>query len=148
MNTGPTTFVSVEPTGRVFWSSSADDLRERGLTVAVHNDYRLHGEAYTFWLFIDESTGLSYKGEGKTDTEALNKVRAQIDELGVSGVNGEQASAAYKVACNYGVFEGRAFMLLDAMFKAFFPNVKSKKVPRVGSLIDAAPRSTTQGIQD
>ena len=148
MNTGPTTFVSVEPTGKVFLSSSADDLRERGLTVAVHNDYRLHGEAHTFWLFIDESTGISYKGEGKTDTEALNKVRAQIDLLGITGLNTPQAQAAYKVACGYGILEGRAFALVDAMYKAFFPKVKSKKVPQVGSLMDAAPRSTTQGIQD
>lgn len=55
-------------------STSADDLRTLGLTVAVHNDYRLNGEHHTFWLFIDEATGMSYKGEGKTDAEALAQV--------------------------------------------------------------------------
>ena len=53
----------------------ADDLRAKGLTVAVHNDYRLNGERCTFWLFVD-GAGMSYKGEGQTDAVALNQVRA------------------------------------------------------------------------
>lgn len=57
---------------------SADDLRAQGLMVAVHNDYRLNGVAHTFWLFVDEATGMSYKGEGKTDAEALTKVREKF----------------------------------------------------------------------
>jgi hypothetical protein len=55
----------------------ADDLRQLGLSVAVHNDYRLNGENHTFWLFVDKS-GMSYKGEGRTDAEALNQVRNLI----------------------------------------------------------------------
>jgi len=54
-----------------------DDLRAKGLSVAVHNDYRLNGDAYTFWLFTD-SEGMSYKGEGRTDADALNAVRALL----------------------------------------------------------------------
>lgn len=50
-----------------------DELRALGLTVAVHNDYRLNGEAHTFWLLTGHD-GMSYKGEGKTDAEALTHV--------------------------------------------------------------------------
>jgi hypothetical protein len=53
------------------------ELRGMGLTVAVHNDYRLNGEAHTFWLLTD-STGMSYKGEGKTDHEALTNVAMSL----------------------------------------------------------------------
>lgn len=56
---------------------SANDLRTAGLTVAVHNDYRLNGEAHTFWLMVRKD-GMSFKGEGKTDAEALNQIRAMI----------------------------------------------------------------------
>lgn len=58
-------------------AACADDLRAQGLTVAVHNDYKMDGEAHTFWLFTDAS-GMSFKGEGKTDAEALNQVRAML----------------------------------------------------------------------
>ena len=51
-------------------AASPDDIRAEGWTVAVHNDYRLDGETYTL--------GWSVKGEGRTDAEALNKVRDQI----------------------------------------------------------------------
>ena len=49
--------------------------------VAVHNDYRLHGEPYTFWLFTD-SAGMSYKGEGRTDADALNVAHSYGVQLG------------------------------------------------------------------
>jgi hypothetical protein len=56
-------------------------IREQGWAVAVHNDYRLNGERHTFWLFTkgngDEIMS-SVKGEGKTDEEALAKVRTII----------------------------------------------------------------------
>jgi hypothetical protein len=58
-------------------ASPADRLRALGLTVAVHNDYRVDGVPHTFWLFTD-STGMSYKGEGKTDAEALEQVFASL----------------------------------------------------------------------
>lgn len=54
----------------------ADDIRAEGWTVAVHNDYRIHGEAHTFWLFTRGNRCV--KGEGRTDAEALNRVRAAI----------------------------------------------------------------------
>lgn len=54
-----------------------DALRALGLTVAVHNDYRLKGESHTFWLMTDAS-GMSYKGEGRTDAEALAKISEQV----------------------------------------------------------------------
>lgn len=58
-------------------AASADDLRAAGLSVAVHNDYRLNGIAHRFWLFVGPD-GMSYKGEGTSDAEALNQVRALV----------------------------------------------------------------------
>lgn len=49
------------------------DLRSRGWSVAVHNDYRLRGEAFTFWLFTHPN-GKWAKGEGRSDQEALRQV--------------------------------------------------------------------------
>lgn len=57
--------------------AAPDDLRADGLTVAVHNDYRINGESHTFWLFVGPD-GMSYKGEGRTDSDALNQVRALL----------------------------------------------------------------------
>ncbi|MGI4815884.1 MAG: hypothetical protein ACRYG5_10005 [Janthinobacterium lividum] len=54
----------------------ADDIRDAGWTVAVHNDYREHGEPHTFWLFT--KGGIAVKGEGRTDADALDEVRAAI----------------------------------------------------------------------
>ncbi len=54
----------------------ADDIRALGWAVAVHNDYRQNGEAYTFWLFTKD--GRAIKGEGRTDAEALDQVRAAL----------------------------------------------------------------------
>ena len=55
---------------------SPDDLREQGWSVAVHNDYRLHGESFTFWLLTKNERAL--KGEGRTDGEALNQIRERL----------------------------------------------------------------------
>lgn len=56
--------------------SSADDIREEGWVVAIHNDYRLKGIAHTFWLFTKGDRNL--KGEGLTDAAALTQVRQQL----------------------------------------------------------------------
>jgi hypothetical protein len=53
---------------------SADDLRAQGWSVAVHNDYSLHGTPHTFWLLTKD--GRAIKGEGFTDADALNAIRA------------------------------------------------------------------------
>lgn len=58
-------------------ASSPDDLRALGWTVAVHNDYRLGGDAHTFWL-LTHSDGHWLKGEGRTDAEALDQIRSAI----------------------------------------------------------------------
>ena len=55
----------------------ANDIRTKGWSVAIHNDYRLNGESHTFWLFT-RSDGLWIKGEGRTDAEALDKCREAI----------------------------------------------------------------------
>lgn len=71
--------------------SHPDDLRAAGLTVAVHNDYTLNGERMTFWLMtyplppekVEFRSGvktIAFKGEGKTDQEALDRIRAQWAE--------------------------------------------------------------------
>ena len=54
-----------------------DDIREDGWAVAVHNDYFVDGKFHTVWLFTN-SSGKYLKGEGKTDREALDKVRSQL----------------------------------------------------------------------
>jgi hypothetical protein len=56
--------------------SSPNDLRALGWTVAVHNDYRQDGQDYTFWLVTQGN--LCFKGEGRTDSAALESIREQI----------------------------------------------------------------------
>lgn len=53
-----------------------DDIRAAGWAVAVHNDYRLAGAAHTFWLFTKGDHCI--KGEGLTDADALNQIRAAL----------------------------------------------------------------------
>lgn len=55
-------------------------LRSQGWVVAAHNDYRLNGEMFTFWLFTHPD-GIWCKGEGSTDTEALEGLPARAYEL-------------------------------------------------------------------
>ena len=57
-------------------AGTADDIRAQGWVVAVHNDYRLNGEAHTFWLFTKGERAI--KGEGRTDAAALDIVRAAL----------------------------------------------------------------------
>lgn len=49
--------------------------------VAIHNDYRLDGENFTFWLmtksFPDGSTR-AVRGEGRSDVEALDLIRREV----------------------------------------------------------------------
>lgn len=59
-----------------------EDIRGRGWSVAVHNDYRLHGQRHTFWLFTCDKRALCAKGEGRTDEEALTQALAAIEGLG------------------------------------------------------------------
>lgn len=54
----------------------ADKLRSRGWMVGVHNDYRLHGEFHTFWLFTKGDRCV--KGEGRSDEEALAAVERAV----------------------------------------------------------------------
>jgi hypothetical protein len=72
--------------GWKFQRSCPDDLRVAGLMVAVHNDYTLDGVAMTFWLmtyaipaeeqgFRDGVKTLAFRGEGRTDEEALDAIR-------------------------------------------------------------------------
>lgn len=61
--------------------SMPDDLRALGLTVAVHNDYRLNDVPHTFWLMTlpnEDGTALAFKGEGVNDADALDQIRAQV----------------------------------------------------------------------
>lgn len=53
-------------------------LRQAGWTVAVHNDYRLGGQSYTFWL-LTHPCGRWVKGEGSTDDGALAECERQIE---------------------------------------------------------------------
>jgi len=53
-------------------------MRREGWRVAVHNDYRLDGKLFTFWLFT-HSSGRWVKGEGKTDREAVSLALASAE---------------------------------------------------------------------
>jgi hypothetical protein len=57
--------------------TTADQLRAAGWSVAVHNDYRLHGEPHTFWLWTHPD-GRWIKGEGRTDAAALEQCAIAI----------------------------------------------------------------------
>jgi hypothetical protein len=54
----------------------ADDIREAGWLLAVHNDYSQGGVFHTFWLFTKGKRFV--KGEGRSDAIALNTVRHRI----------------------------------------------------------------------
>jgi hypothetical protein len=75
-----------------------DELRGRGWSVAVHNDYRLNGQSMTFWLFTSESTGRFAKGEGHTDQDALDQVLASIAPSPAAADAGE-VRKLYTIAC-------------------------------------------------
>lgn len=72
--------------------SRPDDLRAAGWMVAVHNDYRQDGTLYTFWLFTRGDRCV--KGEGTTDTEALNQCRLLARLEG----NNEEATSRTKMS--------------------------------------------------
>ena len=55
------------------------ELRYDGWMVAAHNDYRLRGKLYTFWLFTNNDECRFIKGEGHTDIEALQQCIAMRD---------------------------------------------------------------------
>ena len=50
--------------------SPLERLRLNGWSVAVHNDYVLHGEPFTCWL-MTHPEGIWIRGEGRTDEAAL-----------------------------------------------------------------------------
>lgn len=56
--------------------SMPGDLRDNGWMVAVHNDYKQDGRPHTFWLLVRD--GRAVKGEGPTDSHALNQIRKAI----------------------------------------------------------------------
>jgi hypothetical protein len=67
--------------------SNPDDLRAAGLMVATHNDYMLNGKRYVFWLMTTkpgsgrgEKFAIAFVGEGETDQEALDIIRAKWAE--------------------------------------------------------------------
>ena len=81
--------------------ASPDDLRALGWAVAIHNDYRQNGEPHTFWLFTKGERNV--KGEGRTDMEALNEVRATLN--GIDAVN--------KDAARWQALAGKIAVMLD-----------------------------------
>ena len=55
------------------------NLRMMGWKVAAHNDYRLNGEDFTFWLLRKDDHAV--KGEAKTDLEALRLALVEITRI-------------------------------------------------------------------
>lgn len=73
-------------------------LRGLDWRVAVHNDYRLNGEDYTFWLFTHFS-GEWLKGEGRTDIEALKQVLLELQVRSMAtDVYGKVAKVIERIA--------------------------------------------------
>lgn len=64
-------------------ASRADDLREKGWAVAVHNDYKLPDGMCTFWLMTKRigNQTIALKGEGYSDRIALDLIREQVSKL-------------------------------------------------------------------
>ncbi len=82
-----------EDAGKLADENSPNDIRALGWTVAVHNDYRIGGKAHTFWLFV--RGGHAIKGEGPTDADALNEIRAALrTPTGNASLNEEGREAA------------------------------------------------------
>jgi hypothetical protein len=77
----PARLPTVQPRRSHLHRACADDIRALGWTVAVHNDYVLAGAPMTFWLFTYPRTGRFVKGEGCTDAQALDQVRAAIEAV-------------------------------------------------------------------
>lgn len=86
--------------------NSADDIRALGWAVAVHNDYRLDGVRHTFWLFTKGDKCV--KGEGHTDGEALNEVRAQLQARSI-----EKCAQPFMEHAEYGSMRPAASVLRD-----------------------------------
>ena len=61
-----------------------DELRERGWSVAIHNDYRINREPRTF-LLLTHSNGRWVKGEATTDEGAIRQCRDQIERYSFEG---------------------------------------------------------------
>jgi len=65
--------------------SLPDDLREHGLTVQVHHDFMADDGRGVMWLMTGvvgldkhgKPQSMAFKGQGKTDQEALDLIRAQ-----------------------------------------------------------------------
>ena len=82
----PEQIEELQKRGWTYMRSTPEDLRAAGLMVAAHNDYTLNGKRMVFWLltytpppekqaFRDYRT-IAFKGEGETDEEALDLIRA------------------------------------------------------------------------
>lgn len=60
------------------------ELRSAGWSVAIHNDYMIVSEAFTFWL-LTHPNGRWVKGEGRNDLSALVGCRDQIARRSMDG---------------------------------------------------------------
>lgn len=70
---------------RCILMAQPNDIRRAGWAVAIHNDYRLNGQACTFWAFtkkLPSGVTVAVKGEGESDAVALNAVRHEIAHHG------------------------------------------------------------------
>lgn len=67
-------------------------LRGDGWMVAAHNDYTHGGESFTFWL-LTRGREEFVKGEGRTDAEALERIRGELVERAAALPNQERLEA-------------------------------------------------------
>lgn len=59
--------------------------RKAGWVVAIHNDYRYHGEPHTFWLLtkrgsVSRRSGSYVCGEGQTEAQAFDLIDAVMKD--------------------------------------------------------------------
>jgi hypothetical protein len=115
-------------------SETLDRMREAGWMVAVHNDYTLQGNRWTFWLFT-HPLGIWAKGEGRNDEAALAEAEAmataraqdtllvpaqpsQAQQAGVTEAMVEAAKEVFYRNRNYGGPRERVRAALTAALSA------------------------------
>lgn len=128
-------------------------LRQQGWSVAVHNDYRLDGEARTFWL-LTHPLGHWIKGEGRTDAEALEQATDALERL--PSTPGERQDAARSAHARLLAEDGwrkSAYWTYDPEAHAYYfaPNARTsppyKEQRHVTAILDVASDGTLAGVE-
>lgn len=131
--------------------SSPADIRAAGWAVAIHNDYRLNGKSHTFWLVTkadpedvaEPGLGRYAIGEGRTDSEALNEIRALIGLPHLELQGGDSSPPEPVVVASFRIPEALEPIVAHALALAGQPHLYSAG----GSLEIAGPESKVQAFR-